>query len=329
MSDSKAARDAATAACAASSTTTSSSRGALDAVLGAARFAAVAPIFAASFQLSLFCNPRDALRLDQRARLSATYVWARFMTRTVMNVRLKLAPGSRELCRERKVVYLCTHRAWSDFFVDAYSTEGRAFIMSRMLVAYAFPLFMAPAMFVGSVFGFNRDGMRDKDKLNRDLDAHFDAFHESYGGVVIYPEGTRNIREYSLPLKRGMLRYAHTRRMSVQVICTAGKERVFSSHLVRAERDCVLPIYFSDTIHAEDYPDFEDFYNEVRARWDDAWEGANGVRERDVESLPDFVPKERLVKVSPREDIVAASGAILTVASIALTYMAFTRFVYS
>jgi 1-acyl-sn-glycerol-3-phosphate acyltransferase len=321
----KAARDDAGSASASHS---SSSHSALDAALGAVRFAAIAPIFAASFQLSLFCNPRDALRLDQRARLSTSYVWARFMTRTVMNVRLKLAPGSRELCRERKVVYLCNHRAWSDFFVDVYSTEGRAFTMSRMLVAYAFPLFMAPAMFVGAVFGFNRDGVRDKEQLNRDLDAHFETFHDSYGGVVIYPEGTRNIRDYSLPLKRGMLRYAHTRRMSVQVICTAGKERVFSSHLVSAERDCVLPIYFSDAIHAEEYPDFEDFYNEVRARWDDAWEGANVVRERDLESLPDYAPKELLVKASTRADIVAATGAILTVASLAFTYMAFTRFVY-
>ena len=57
------------------------------------------------------------------------------------------------------------HRAWSDFFLDLYVTEGRAFTMSRPLVAYAFPLFMVPAMVSGTVFGFKRDG-GDYEKLS-------------------------------------------------------------------------------------------------------------------------------------------------------------------
>ena len=37
--------------------------------------------------------------------------------------------------------------------------------------------------------------------------------------LLVYPEGTRSQKDASLPLKRGMLRYAFTRRLPVQVGC--------------------------------------------------------------------------------------------------------------
>ena len=286
------------------------------------RFAAICPVFALSFQLSLFFG-KEALRLDKRTRLSPGFEWARFMSKTVMRSRLKLAPGSSTICRDRRTVYLSNHRAWSDFFLDMYATEGKAFTMSRMLVAYAFPLFMVPAMYCGAVFGFKRDS-GDKEKLNSSLDAHFETFGD-YNGIVIYPEGTRNVREHSLPLKRGMLRYAHSRKLAVQVMMTARKEKVFSSHLVCANRNVALPIHFGEVIRAEDYPDFEDFYNEIRARWDDGWCAVNAVSEAEAEKLLDYVPQERPVRSDTRNDIATIGGVLVTVFAVALTYRVLTR----
>ena len=287
-------------------------------------FCAVAPVFALSFQLSIFAST-DGARVDRRARRSPGFEWGKFMTRTVANARFKVAPGSATLAREkRRTVWLCNHRAWSDFFLDIYLTEGRAFTMSRMLVAYAFPLFMVPAMACGVVFGFKRDA-GDKEKLNAALDAHFDAFGGEFAGMVCYPEGTRNVRENSMPLKRGMLRYAHSRKMAVQCVCTARKERVFSSHLKCAERGLALPVYFADVVHAEDYPDFEDFYNEIRSRWDNAWSAANGVSAAEAESLPDYTPREHVIRCTPRHDGVIVSSALLTVLGVALTLRACSK----
>jgi len=288
-------------------------------------FALMAPVFAVSFQLSLLFAV-DGARVHRRARRSPGFEWAKFMTVNAFATRLKLVRGSRELAREktRRTLYLCNHRAWSDFFVDVYLTEGRAFMMSRMLVAYAFPLFMVPAMACGCVFGFKRDA-GDKERLNASLDAHFEKFSGEFHGMVCYPEGTRNVRESALPLKRGMLRYAHSRKMAVQVICTARKERVFSSHLKSAERGLALPTYFSDVIHAEDFEDFEDFNNAIRAIWDDAWSAANGVSETEAESLPDYVPRERLVRCTFRHDAVMLSGAFAIGLGAALAYRAFSR----
>jgi hypothetical protein len=191
-----------------------------------------------------------------------------------------------------------------------------------MLVAYAFPLFMVPAMYCGAVFGFKRD-RGDKEALNASLDAHFDKYPE-FHGMVVYPEGTRNIKEHSLPLKRGMLRYAHTRKLAVQVIVTAKKERVFSSHLLCAERGKALPMYVSKVIYAEQYPDFEDFYNAIRAKWDDSWSAANNVTEAEAEALPDYVPRECPIKCQARHDIATVSAVVCSVLAVAVAYRVFS-----
>lgn len=288
-------------------------------------FLAMTPAFASSFQLSLLFA-HDAVRLDRRRRPHPGLAWATFMTITAFGCRMKRARGSRRLRRDGdgRTLYLCNHRAWSDFFVDVYLTEGRAFMMSRMLVAVVFPLFMVPAMACGCVFGFNRSG-GEKDKLNAALDAHYAAYEGEFEGMVCYPEGTRNVREHSLPLKRGMLRYAHSRKMAVQVICTGRKERVFSSHLMSAERGVALPTYFSDVVLAEDHPDFEDFYNKIRAEWDESWSAVNGLSDAEVESLPDYVPRERLVRATATHDAVMLGGLVCLALGAALVYRGGSR----
>lgn len=52
-------------------------------------------------------------------------------------------------------------------------------------------------------------------KFNLWLDRQLSKAHQP--SLLVYPEGTRSLRDASLPLKRGMLRYAHSRRLPVQV----------------------------------------------------------------------------------------------------------------
>jgi len=52
-------------------------------------------------------------------------------------------------------------------------------------------------------------------KFNRWLDAELAEGPQN--SLLVYPEGKRSQKDESLPLKRGMLRYAFTRRLPVQV----------------------------------------------------------------------------------------------------------------
>ena len=116
------------------------------------------PILAFSYPLSLLTRGtlHGVWNFSKEIRPPITQIWADFMTSNVMNVRFKIV-SQKQLYRDGKCVYLCNHRAWSDFFIDMSLCEGRSFTLSRMLVMYVFPVFMVPAVFVGAVFPFRMD----------------------------------------------------------------------------------------------------------------------------------------------------------------------------
>ena len=201
------------------------------------------------------------------------------MTETVMGCRLKLV-GNRTLYKDGPCVYLSNHRAWADFFIDIYLTEGRAFILSRFAVAYVFPFFMLPAMWVGAVFAFQRGKAGAHDELNNSLDAHFKAYTD-FSGFVVYPEGTRNTKPKALPLKRGLIKYTHSRGMDVQVIIGGHKEHVLSEQRGSASWGVEIPVGYSEVVSSKSFAgDFEGFYAEVKRVWELEWDRVYGEKDK-------------------------------------------------
>jgi len=167
------------------------------------------------------------------------------------------------------VLYLANHRSWADFFLDAYLTAGRAQMLSRMAVLYAFPWFMLPITTMRGCVVFKRGAIADKDAFNRWLDAKIAA--SPAPGLVVYPEGHRSSLATSLPLKRGMLHYAYGRGVPVQVVMSAGKERVISEKRRRAAWGGVVATAYAPPVFPAQHPDFASFMAAVQASWDAAW----------------------------------------------------------
>lgn len=235
------------------------------------------------------------------------------MTETVMGCRLKLV-GTRALYKDGPCVYLSNHRAWADFFIDMYLTEGRAFILSRFAVAYVFPAFMLPAMWVGAVFAFKRGKAGAHDELNNALDAHFKTFTD-FSGFVVYPEGTRNVRPKSLPLKRGLIKYTHSRGMDVQIIIGGHKEHVLSEQRGSASWGVEIPVGYSEVISSKAFVgDFEGFYAEVKRAWELEWDRVYGDKDRPTRP---HHPKVQLVEYTNGMSVLlVASSALCSVAGV-------------
>jgi 1-acyl-sn-glycerol-3-phosphate acyltransferase len=209
--------------------------------------------------------------------------------------------GNRTLHKDGRCVYLCNHRAWADFFVDMYLTEGRAFILSRYLVVYVFPLFAVPAMAVGAVFAFKRNKPGQHDELNKQLDDHMARFPD-FSGLVVYPEGTRNIRPKALPLRRGLIKYTWSRQLDVQIIIAADKEHVLSQKRGSASFGVEIPVGYSEVISAKKFRgDFEGFFKEVVKTWDEQWDAVYDSRTK--ETRPHH-PKAQLVEYDTRALVV-------------------------
>ena len=80
---------------------------------------------------------------------------------------------------------------------------------------------------VGAVVcAFNRCSRLLLQAFNKWIDEQLDSSPQP--GLSVYPEGHRSTHGESLPLKRGMLYYAYSRKLPVQIVIGANKEAIIS-----------------------------------------------------------------------------------------------------
>ena len=126
-----------------------------------------------------------------------------------------------------------------------------------------------------------------------------------FPGFLCYPEGTRNIKPHSLPLRRGMLRYAHSKASrSNHHLC--GKEKVLSQKRLAAVTRVTVAY---SLIHSDSYPVFEDFAEAIRHSWADEWASAYN-HESKMEKLKDFEPSERTIRYERWVDVFTVGTVI-------------------
>lgn len=195
-----------------------------------------------------------------------------------------------------KTLYLCNHRSWADFMVDQYVTGGRSLFMSRWAVACVFPLFMVPMWLVRSCLVFKRGGIADKIKFNDWIDTEWEKSPQT--GLGVYPEGHRSTDGKSLPLKRGMLRYAFDRRIPVQIVIGGNKEAVLAEKQLSVGFYQTVTVGYSDVIHSSKFHDFEAFMKNVQDTWDKEWREVFSTPWEGLEELPEPEPYAPLPKRS-------------------------------
>eukprot|EP01025_Chloroclados_australasicus_P050855 TRINITY_DN590_c0_g1_i2.p2 TRINITY_DN590_c0_g1~~TRINITY_DN590_c0_g1_i2.p2 ORF type:complete len:345 (-),score=30.86 TRINITY_DN590_c0_g1_i2:150-1184(-) len=213
------------------------------------------------------------------------FEWSKLMCK-VFGIRTYLV-GQQELHNKGTVVYLANHRSYSDFFYDQYVTGGRAQFMARRLVVFAFPFFLLAAMTVRAVIVFRRGHIKNKQAFNAWIDELIEK--SPCAGIIVFPEGTRNQGLKSLPLKRGMLYYAHSRKLPVQVVITDGKEDIMQEKKWHIGFGRKMKVGYSELIQSSNYENMEDFMEKVQAAWDDVWQK---VYKADVTELPELVVNE-------------------------------------
>jgi hypothetical protein len=138
-----------------------------------------------------------------------------------------------------------------------------------------FSLFL---MFSSAFFPSNFETLQD---FNNWIDEQYAASPQT--GLGVYPEGHRSTHGESLPLKRGMLKYAYSRKLPVQIIIGGNKESILSERRRTARFYQTVAVGFSEVLKPESYPDFETFMQKVQATWDGEW---NEVFSAKWEGLP-------------------------------------------
>lgn len=131
------------------------------------------------------------------------------------------------------------------------------------MVFYIFPIFMTSALVIRSLVLINRGNVGDKDRFNARLEKLIKSSHVP--GLLVFPEGTRNLRPESRPLRKGMLVFAYSRRLPVQIVMTARKESVMGSEKrPTAAYGREIWTSYAPVIQSKDFDSFETFWAKVR-----------------------------------------------------------------
>ncbi|PSC76505.1 EF hand [Micractinium conductrix] len=224
-------------------------------------------------------------------------------------VRIRKLPGPAPVA-DRKMVYLVNHRSWCDFFVDMWALGARPLPLSRGAVGAAFPAFTSSLLSVRSILLFNRKGIKDTEKFNQWLDRELaEGPSNPQCSLLVYPEGHRSQLNKSLPLKRGMLRYVHSRRLPVQVIVTAGKEEVLNESRRCVRFGSTLVTGCSEVLESSRIKDFEEFAKEVQRIWDAEWARVHVAQRSD--DLPLLEPKPILDMPYTPAQLAAETAALV------------------
>ncbi|KDD77048.1 hypothetical protein H632_c32p2 [Helicosporidium sp. ATCC 50920] len=243
---------------------------------------------------------------------SDTHGWCK-ATRRFMRHRMYKV-GKNDLYR-KKVMYLLNHRSWADLIIDQYATEGRSTFLSRFAVALAFPAFISVMYVTKTVLLFNRNNVKDKEAFNRWIDRQFGSSPQT--GLSVYPEGHRSTAGGSQPLKRGMLMYAFSRKMPVQIIISANKEALLSEKEFTARFNQNVAVGYSEVIDPSKFEDPREFVDEVQRVWDAKW---NEVYSADMTKLPDLPlgPTDIMLPVSLRYAVLPLFAANIILFGLAL-----------
>jgi hypothetical protein len=70
---------------------------------------------------------------------------------------------AQDLRADSNALLQSNHRSWADFYLDVVATDGNAQMLSRMMVALAFPMFMGAVCVIRSVVLFQRNRKHDKE----------------------------------------------------------------------------------------------------------------------------------------------------------------------
>ncbi|GBG34169.1 1-acyl-sn-glycerol-3-phosphate acyltransferase [Hondaea fermentalgiana] len=176
-------------------------------------------------------------------------------------------------------MYLCNHRSWGDFFMDQAICNGGAYL-SRLLVIIGCPMSSLYAYIAHSTWFFNRKKGIDRDALGEYIQSQWLARPNQ--GLIVYPEGTRNLKMEPLRLKTGVLKMAFDYQRPVQAVITTNKERVANEKDLSYERNVSCVTSISPALEPHKFESFEAFVEAVREQFVETWEDAYSCKPEDA-----------------------------------------------
>ena len=191
-------------------------------------------------------------------------IWTEHST-WFIQIKVTKKPNSVGVLKGRSVMLIGNHRNFCDFVMHDVITEHTANFLSRALVGLVFPFMALVSIKTDGVWYFVRGGTKDLNDFFAWIDEKFKRHLTGRTHLLVYPEGHRNLKKEPLPIRSGMIRYAYSRKIPIQMFMCSGyddtiNEKKLSSRWGRTVVD--YKVY--EPIFTDQYSNFESLIEELK-----------------------------------------------------------------
>ena len=169
--------------------------------------------------------------------------------------------GSQKLF-EHPCLIFSNHRSGADFFVDGYLTSGNAAYLGLAKIRYYLPGSMVLGHFHRHLILFTNRSLRREELYGRAIEML------KTRSIILYPEGSRNLLNQSLPLKIGFIKLAYQHQIPVQIMITGQKEDLFNEKTWSAQRGVTCLCSLSDVLKPNGCASLEHWIELIQQTWD-------------------------------------------------------------
>ncbi|OMJ67476.1 hypothetical protein SteCoe_35355 [Stentor coeruleus] len=181
---------------------------------------------------------------------------------------LQKMEGSVPVMKGRSAMLLGNHRNFCDFIMHDVITEHSANFLSRALVGLVFPFMALISWITDGIWFFIRGSTKDFDGFFEWIDTKFNSHKTGRTHLLVYPEGHRNLKKEPLPLRSGMIRYAFSRKMPLQMFMCSGYDEVMNEKKISARwGNAVVKYKIFEPIFTDQYMNFDSLMDEIRSKF--------------------------------------------------------------
>lgn len=215
------------------------------------------PIINVSRTFVDFCkNPCTIVRNDVESFITYFNVDLKRIDNNDNNDNYKMYDG------EDNIMFLANHQSEADYFIDIYLTQARP--IARNLTKYLLPMHYLIGKDNAITFI-----SRDKGRLHifNEIDKDRESYLPNMYRCLVYPEGHRNYGSKTLKLKFGMIQYAYTNKMPIQIVISANKDKVCNLKTRSVQFNTEIISSYSKVIYPDKYKGYDEFCSEVEKYW--------------------------------------------------------------
>ena len=164
---------------------------------------------------------------------------------------------------KNSTIYLVNHRSWADFWIDYNILQGT--FISRKEVKYVLPF--STTLGKSNIIFFDRKSKKSKNKLYENIKNTLNKNKN----IILYPEGTRNLKNKSKPLKFGIIKLGYEQNVPFQICINSNKEKIINEKKFIIQRNITCEYFISEIIHPKNFNTLEEFIKYIQKKWYESW----------------------------------------------------------